>query len=180
MKLKTCIQTALSLFISLSAFAQAPAPAERRAPQPIPLFFKETWKDTAAVPVTQTVVTNPELELKVYGATKDDMTVNNEGGVPHVWTGLCPAGCAVVLRHRESYADLTGKSRIRWYTKTSGFHQIRPVVKLADGTWLVGDHADAYTFEFHETELFFGDVRWLKLDMEKVQTKGALLADGGS
>jgi len=175
MKLKTCIQPALSLFISLSAFAQAPAPAERRAPQPIPLFFKETWKETAAVPVTQAVVTNPDLELKIYGATKDDMTVNDEGGVPHVWTGLCPAGCAVVFRHRESYADLTGKSRVRWYTKTSGFHQIRPVVKLADGTWLVGDHADAYTFEFHETEFFFGDVRWLKLDMEKVQTKGVLL-----
>src|SRR5207253_1773918 len=100
---------------------------------------------------------------------------NNEGGVPHVWTGLCPAGCAVVLRHRESYADLTGKARVRWYTKTSGFHQIRPIVKLADGTFLVGDHADAYTFDFRESEFYFGDLRWLKLDIEKVQTKGTLL-----
>ena len=176
MNLRTCMQTALSLFISLSAFAQEPAqPPARRAPQPIPLFFKEGWKDTAAIPVTQAGVTNPDLELKIYGATKDDMTVNNEGGIPHVWTGLCPAGCAVLLRHRESYADLTGKARIKWYTKTSGFHQIRPIVKLADGTWLVGDHADAYTYEFHESEFFLGDVHWLKLDIEKVQTKGTLL-----
>ena len=81
----------------------------------------------------------------------------------------------MVLRHRESYADLTGKARVRWYTKTSGFHQIRPIVKLADGTWLVGDHADAYTFDFRESEFYFGDLRWLKMDMEKVQTKGMLL-----
>ena len=126
MKVHTCIYAALSLCISTAALAQQAAPAARRAPQPIPLFFREGWKETPAVPVTQAVVTNPDLELKVYGATKDDMTVNDEGGVPHVWTGLCPAGCAVVLRHKESYADLTGKARIRWLTKTSGFHQIRP------------------------------------------------------
>jgi hypothetical protein len=176
MKRHTFISTALSLLFSLSAFAQEPAPAARRAtPQPIPLFFREAWKDTAAIPVTQAGVTNGDLELKIYGATKDDMTVNNEGGVPHVWTGLCPAGCAVVLRHKESYADLSGKARIRWNTKTSGFHQIRPILKLADGTFLVGDHADAYTFDFHESEFYFGEVRWLKLDIEKVQTKGVLL-----
>jgi len=163
------------LFISFSAFAQQTPPPAARAPQPVPLFFRENWRETPAVPVTQAVVTNPNLELRVYGATKDDMTVNDEGGVPHVWTGLCPAGCAVVLRHKESYADLTGKARIRWYTKTSGFHQIRPIVKLADGTWLVGDHADAYTFDFHESEFYLADVRWLKLDIEKVQTKGVLL-----
>ena len=103
------------------------------------------------------------------------MTVNNEGGVPHVWTGLCPAGCAVVLRHKENLADLTGKARIKWYTKTSGFHEIRPIVKLANGDWLVGDHADRYTYDFHETEFYLADVRWLKLDIAKVQTKGTLL-----
>ena len=175
MKLCTCVHAGLGLLLSLSAFAQQPAPAAPRAPQPIPLFFREGWKDTAAVPVTQAVVANPALDLKVYGATKDDMSVNNEGGVPHLWTGLCPGGCAVAFRHKESYVDLTGKARVRWYTKTSGFHEIRPVVKLADGTWLVGDHADAYTFDFQESEFYFANVRWLKLDIDKVQTKGVLL-----
>ena len=173
MKLHTTIYVGLSLLISASAFAQqGAAPRGRGSAQPIPLFFKEGWKDTAAIPVTQAGVASPDLELKIYGATKDDMTINNEGGIPHVWTGLCPAGCAVVLKHRDSFADLTGKARARWYTKTSGFHQIRPIVKLADGTWLVGDHADAYTFDFHESEFYFADVRWLKVDIEKVQTKG--------
>src|ERR1700675_2799733 len=121
MKPHTCIHSVLCLFISLSAFAQQPAPPARSAP-PVPLFFREAWKQTSAVPMTQAVVTNPDLELKLYGATKDDINVTDEGGVPHVWTGLCATGCAVVLKHRESYADLSGKARIHWYTKTSGFH----------------------------------------------------------
>jgi len=174
-KLCTSLHAGLGLLISVSAFAQQPAPAAPRAPQPAPLFFREGWKDTAAVPVTQSVVGNPDLDLKVYGATKDDMSVNNEGGVPHLWTGLCPAGCAVVFRHKANLVDLTGKARIRWYTKTSGFHEIRPIVKLADGTWLVGNHADANTFDFAESEFYLADVRWIKLDIEKVQTKGLLL-----
>jgi hypothetical protein len=52
---------------------------------------------------------------------------------------------------------------------------VRPVVKLADGTWLVGDFADSYTYDFHESEFFFADLRWLKLDMPTLTTKGTLL-----
>jgi hypothetical protein len=175
-KLCTSVYAALGVLMSVNAFAQQPAAAAApHAPAPPPLFFREGWKQTAAIPVTQTVVTNPALDLKLYGATKDDMSVNDEGGVPHVWTGLCPGGCVVALRHRENYADLTGKARVRWYTKTSGFHQIRPAVKLADGTWFVGDHSDAYTFDFRESEFYFADLRWFKLDIDKVQTKGLLL-----
>ena len=173
MKRQVIIQIALALIISVNVFAQqAPAPAARRGPQPIPLFLKETWKDTAAIPVTQAGVANPDLELKIYGATKDDMTINNEGGVPHVWTGLCPAGCAVMLRHKDSFADLTGKARARWYTKTSGFHQVRPIVKLADGTWLVGDRAEGTITDWIVSEVNFSELRWLKLDIERVVTTG--------
>jgi hypothetical protein len=160
--------------ISLSAYAQQPqaAAGARQAPQPIPLFFRETWKDSTNVPVTQEYVANPDLQLKVYGK---DVNVTGEGNLPHIWTGLCTPSCAVAFRHKDSYADLTGKAKMRWIAKTSGFHQIRPVVKLADGTWLVGDFADAYTYDFHQTEFFFGDVRWMKIDMETRSTKGALL-----
>ena len=52
---------------------------------------------------------------------------------------------------------------------------VRPIVKLANGDWLVGDHADRYTYDFHETEFYLADVRWIKLDIAKVQTKGTLL-----
>jgi len=146
------------------------------APQPPSLFFKETWKDFSGnVPVTQDFVTNPNLVLSLYGAGKEDFGVTNEGNMPHIWTGLCASSCALTLSHKENFVDLTGKAKIRWYTKTSGFHEVRPVLKLADGTWLIGDHVDANTFDYHESEFYLSEVRWLKLDMPKVQTKGNLL-----
>jgi hypothetical protein len=125
--------------------AEAQPPANRPPPEPpLPLLFKETWKETpAAVLISQEMVSNPALLLTVYGNSPD---VNSEGGTPHVWTGLCAPACAVTLKLKDSYADLSGKSHITWYSKTSGFHAIRPVVKLADGTLLAGDFADANTY----------------------------------
>ena len=57
----------------------------------------------------------------------------------------------------------------------SGFHQIRPIVKLADGTWLVGDHTDGTVRDWLFTEFSFGDVRWMKLDINRAVTTGTIL-----
>ncbi len=127
------------------------------------------------MPVTQEFVVNPDLKLTLYGTGKEDFGVTSEGNVPHIWTGLCATSCALTLSNKASFVDLTGKARIRWYTKTSGFHEVRPVVKLADGTILVGDHVDSNTVDYKESEFFLSEVRWLKLDGPTVQTKGTLL-----
>ena len=71
--------------------------------------------------------------------------------------------------------DLTGKARIHWYMKTSGFHQVRPALKLADGTLLVGDHVDADTFDYRESDFYLAEVHWMKFDAMTVQPKGNLL-----
>ena len=158
--------------LTSATFVEAQPPAREVAP-PLPLFFKETWKETpAAVPLTQEVVSNPDLELVVYGKAPE---MNSEGGTPHVWTGLCSPACAVTLKQKDNYADMTGKARIKWYSKTSGFHQIRPVVKLADGTLLAGDYVDANTFDYRTNEFYLAEVRWLVLDAETLTTKGLLL-----
>lgn len=167
----------LLLLAAVAAFAQQPEPRGKgQPPQPLPLFFKETWKQAPGnVPVTQDHVVNPDLLLHTYGSGKEDFGVTSEGNVPHIWTGLCANSCALTLSHKDSYVDLTGKAKIRWYSKTSGFHQVRPVLKLADGTYLIGDHVDAHTLDYNASEFYLAEVRWLKLDMPKVQTKGALL-----
>jgi hypothetical protein len=54
----------------------------------------------------------------------------------------------------------------------SGFQKVHPVVKLANGTMLVGDHADGSTVDWQENEFSVSEVRWLTLDPEKVVTKG--------
>jgi hypothetical protein len=167
-----CVLLLLVLLANVSV-AQTP-PAARPAPQPpLPLLFKESWLQTPeAVPLNAEVVSNPELTLTIYGEAPE---MNSEGGTPHVWTGLCAPACAITLKHNTSYADLSGKARMKWFSKTSGFHQIRPVVKLADGRLLVGDFADANTFDYRTVEFYLAEIRWLLLDAETLTTKGQLL-----
>ena len=116
------------------------------------------------------------LELKLYGSSGKEIqelgSATDPNNPPHVWTGLCTSPCAVALRDKGNYVDLTGLAKIRWLTKVSGFHQVHPIVKLADGTWLVGDHADGSTVDWHDSEFSISEVRWLKMDIDKVLTKG--------
>ena len=79
---------------------------------------------------------------------------------------------AATLRDKNNYVDLTGLAKVRWVTRASGFHAVRPVVKLADGTMLVGDHVDASTTTFLESEFAFTGLRWIKLDPARVVTTG--------
>lgn len=181
----------IAMAIAGSALAQEPAPAPAREgragrepagpPRP-PLFLREEWKQAAGAgehAVTTDGVANPNLELKLYGAGKDIQITGNAGDANnpiHLWTGLCTGTCAAALRDKENYVDLTGLAKIRWLTKVSGFHQVHPIVKLADGTWLVGDRADGSTVDWHESEFSISEVRWLKLDIDKVLTKGNFIA----
>ena len=190
----TTLATAFVLFSSVCTFAQqgaAPAtpaaPAAPRAAAPAragrpPLFFREEWKQTPANdehPVTQESIANPNLELKLYGTTSKEVQLTgratDENNPIHVWTGMCSTPCAVAFREKNSLADLSGLARIRWVTKMSGFHQVRPIVKLADGTWLVGDRADGSTVDWLTSEIPLADVRWLRLDVSNVLTKGTFV-----
>jgi hypothetical protein len=168
---------------SSGATAQEPArgrgAAAARMTRP-PLFWREVWKQTAAggehPVVPSEALSNPNLELKLYGSTGNEIlmtgSAQDENNPIHLWTGLCTTPCAAALRDRNSYADLTGLARIRWVTKVSGFHQVRPIIKLADGTWLVGDHSDGSTLDWLQTDVSLAEVHWLRLDIDGVVTKG--------
>src|ERR1700691_604403 len=159
-----------------AAFAQqpssAPAPARpgERTGARAPLFFREEWK---TVPgggehgVTQDQVASANLELRLYGPSSKEVqelgSATDPSNPPHVWTGLATSPVAVALRDKGNYVDLTGLARIRWQTKVSGFHKVRPIVKLADGTWLVGDYEDGSMLDWHDNEVSVAEVRWLKL-----------------
>jgi len=144
-----------------------------------PLFFREEWKQTPAggeAAITPSAVSNANLELKLYGPSGKDIQLTGSAGDEnnpiHLWTGLCESPCAVALRDKNNMVDLTGLGRIKWVTKMSGLHQVHPIVKLADGTWLVGDRGTGSVVDWHEDEFSLSDVRWLRLDVDKVLTKG--------
>jgi hypothetical protein len=170
-------------FLAPLCVAQQPAGPARgagRGPVRPALFFREEWKPSksgaeAAVNPAEAVA-NSNLELKLYGPGGKDIQLSgsaqSETNPLHLWTGLCEEVCAAALRDKDNYVDLTGLAMIRWVTKVSGLHQVHPILKLADGTWLVGDHADGSTLDWHENEFSIADVRWLKLNIAKVVTTG--------
>ena len=146
------------------------------------LFFKEEWKPPAIKagehPLTAESNDNPNLEMTLYvpsGQADITGTSGDENNPTHAYFGMCTSPCAVAFKEKGHFADLTGLARIRWNTKTSGFHQVRPIVKLSDGTWLIGDHADASPRDWLISEISLADVRWLKLDISRVVTQGVLL-----
>jgi len=157
-------------------------PGASRVTRP-PLFFREEWKQTPAggehAVVPSEALSNPNLELKLYGSTGKEIlmtgSAQDENNPIHLWTGMCTTPCAVALREKNNYADLTGLARVRWVTKVSGFHQVRPIIKLGDGTWLVGDHTDGSTVDWLQSDFSLADVRWLRLDINAVVTKGNIV-----
>ncbi len=77
-------------------------------------------------------------------------------------------------REKVKNAVITGAglSKVRWTTRASGFHAVRPLIKLMDGTFLVGDHAEASTTTFLESEFAFAGLRWIRLDIDRIVTVG--------
>ena len=123
---------------------------------------------------------NPNLELKTYGPGAKGLMITGTAANPqnptHVWTGLCETGkCAMTLRDKTNFLDLSGQAKIRWVSKVSGFQKIHPIVKLADGTFLAGDWADGSTGDWRESEAYFAEMRWVKMDPARVATTGAFL-----
>jgi hypothetical protein len=155
-------------------------PAPRPRPQPPPLFLKEEWQRprgaTGQLDVTPGNVSNPNLELTLYGTDSKRISISGSpdpGGDPlNLWTGMAASPVAATLRDKRNYVNLTGLAKLRWVTRASGFHVVRPVVKLADGTMLVGDHTDASTTTFLESEFTFTGLRWIRLDPARVVTVG--------
>ena len=172
----------MAFYWTLGVIASAQQPAARPQTPSLakipPLFFTETWKQTGLErDVDNDVLSNLNLELHLYGATSKQIqiaptTPNSRQDPPNLWTGICNGPVAATLRDKNNYVDLTGRAKVRWQTRSAGFHVVRPVIKLADGTWLVGDHADGdgTTENFVETEFSVSSVHWLKLDINTVTT----------
>ena len=136
---------------SALVLAQEPGAGRGNAPRPTvaTLVMKVGFQPAVAgkteqLPFVQANVADPNIELKQYGAGKEVLTnAGNEAQfIPFsAWTGEASGPFALTFRHKTSLLDLTGGAKIRWATKTSGFHVVRPVVKLADGSMFVGDYS---------------------------------------
>jgi hypothetical protein len=174
---------------ALTLIGLASAGLAQTPPKPVPmrpaLFFSESWRplptppdDHGAWPASQGGVSDPNLELTLYGTSGKEIQLVAGPGTSNVvpnnlWTGTTTSPSAAALRDRRRMVDLSAPlAKIRWVVRTSGFHQAWPIVKLADGTWLVGDRPSGLQADFNESEVTPSDLRWLKLDIARVVTVG--------
>ena len=185
---------AAALLASVPTFAQPGRPtpaqvaamlAEMNRPRP-PLLFRIEWQqppysgalDDAKRRLTPAALGDPQLELHSYGSDRDNITVWSHESRHDLWNGLASSPVAVTVSERNSWVDLRGLARLRWMIRTNGLHEIHPVVKLADGTLLVGSQRFATEGEYVEEEVDFGEQlnpHWFHLDPDKVTVGSEVL-----
>ena len=182
MEMRKTIGVAVMAILALSlragwAYAQqagaAPTSAPPAAPAPPELLFRMTLENDTRLPLSQDTVTTPNVDLQLYGDGKDILVAVGQGpNAPRTFDGLCDRPCGFTLRDRNNYFDLRGRANIKFATLVSGFHRLRPLIRLADGTLLIGDQAEGSMGDWHQYEISFREVRWLKLDPQRGVTLG--------
>lgn len=154
---------------------QAAATTPPAATRP-PLLFREEWREPrfdgerndVNQRFTPYVVANERIEAKLYGLDSHVIRAAQHEGRIDLWTGMATSPVAVTLRDKRTYVDLTGLARLRWIVRTNAIHTLYPVVKLADGTMIVGSRGVSTDGEFLQVEVAFGGMKWFRLDPVKV------------
>jgi hypothetical protein len=123
--------------------------------------------------LSQAALTTPNMNLQLYGDGGNIIVATGTGPqLPRLFFGLCKGPCGFTLRDRNNYFDLRGRAHIRFTTIVSGFHRVRPIIKMADGTLLIGDQAEGSVADYHPYQINFSEVRWLRLDPVRGVTLG--------
>jgi hypothetical protein len=153
--------------LSSLALAQAPAAPPRDVPEDHrpPLAFREDFVDEPnETPVTMASIANKALRFTTWGpgaamvAKSHHASPKDESG--YIWTGSCTQVCGFTLYDPASYLDLRELAKITWRTKSTGFHQLHLMIKLADGKTLVSDLAEPVSRDWHVSEMTIQDIEW--------------------
>ena len=157
------------LFLLVTIFVQA------QDYRPGLLFREDFKKIPAEIPISQKHIANPDVIFASYGAGQDSLKKSNhEKPVDdpyYLWSGLCLDSWAVTFKHKDAYADLSSFARIRWRSKQAGFHNLRIILKLADGRWLISDQVDGPSKDWRIKEFVISDINWWELDIGTVKEK---------
>ncbi len=166
---------ASSPYVGQAGTAAAPAAgrgAVQRPAAPIQLISM-TLQNNMRLPLTQDSITTPNVDLQLYGDGRNIIVATGSGAnFPRTFFGLCKGPCGFSLRDRNYYFDLRGSANIKFTTIVSGFHRVRPIIKLPDGTLMIGDQAEGSVVDYHQYTISFSECRWLRLDPVRGVTLG--------
>jgi len=153
--------------------AAAPAPAAATPPPPPQMLLKMTIQNDTRQLLTPSAITTPNVDLHLYGDGKNIVSAVGKGdNWGRLFFGLCERPCGFTLRDRSNYFDMRGRASIKFMIDASGFHRLRPLIKLTDGTLLIGDQAEGSVADFHPYQITFNEVKWVKLDPDRGVTLG--------
>lgn len=136
-----------------------------------PVFFREDFTNfPQEKPVTPASLINKNLSINTYGPGKDMVEKSHHDSPKddpsYIWLGSCTQVCAFTLRRNDAYVDLTGLAKIQWRTKQTGFHQLRLLLKLANGDMLVSDYAEGGSSDWRISEFSLADLRWRRMELK--------------
>ena len=95
--------------------------AVQAPPAPV-LLFNMTLQNHTRLPLTQSSVTTPNVDLQLYGDGRNIIVATGAGAnLPRTFFGLCKGPCGFTLRDRSHYFDLRGRARMTFTTIVSGF-----------------------------------------------------------
>ena len=149
--------------------AAAPAPEDSRPS----LFFREDWKEiAAATPVTQEHVANPALLLGLY-RTRERWCPESHHDTPkddpsYIWLASCPSSCALTLRSKDAFVDLTGLAKVRWRTKQTGFRACASRSELRERHLARERLRRSPTVDWHESEFSIAGIRWRRMNIATI------------
>src|ERR1051325_10157714 len=130
-----------ALALMLLQAAQRPAPPVQ--------MFELSLQNQARSALTQQAVTTANADVHLYGDGKNIVVATgNQPQLPRLFFGLCTGPCGFTLSDRQKTFDLRGRASLRFTTIVSGFHRVRPLIKLVDGTLLIGDQAEGSTADY--------------------------------
>ena len=122
--------------------------------------------------MTQEHVVNPDLIVTVHGPGRRGVKKSHHDqpadDPSYIWSGDAPAPWAVSLRHRRGPIDLSGAARIRWRAKQSGFHELRLIIQVGVGQWLVAEQSDSASGDWRECEFSVAELTWRSLDITRI------------
>ena len=150
----------------------SPCPEDRRPP----VAFKEDWMDpTPGQPVDykdtnlDAHLQNKNLTMVRYGiGAKDviyDRHISPKDDPGYIWLGACADGpCVITIKDKNDYLDLSNPmSKVVWRTRQGGFRELRLVLKLTDGSFLISDRYAGPAEDWNISEILIADVKWRKL-----------------
>lgn len=145
-------------------------------------LFREDWAETPwALPITQTHVANPALQLHLYGGAVEFLKKSHHDNIKndpfYVWSGQIKQtdiwGATLSFKDGSAF-DLSGDASLRWRTRQSGQHCLHLILRTLGGNWLVSEALDCATSDWQTTTHVFSRLAWKTLNADRIDFAAAV------